>query len=275
MPKQTTIETDNLRLSLGGADILRGISFAVLEGEYVSIIGPNGAGKSTFVKCLAGIYRDWQGSVDICGRDLRSYKHRELAKQISYVPQGGAEQMPFSVHEFVMMGRYPHLSPFTSCTPEDEKAVDKALELTGTREFRDRMMHTLSGGERQNVFIAAALAQGASILLLDEPVTFLDYRHQVNILATLKEINRKSGITIVAVSHDLNDAITWSDKIMAIRAGQNIFHGPPAELLDNMKLRDIYDMSFHFVPNPFSETPFVTPRQNNLDKPDIHGKTQS
>ncbi|MFO7821382.1 MAG: ABC transporter ATP-binding protein [Lentisphaeria bacterium] len=259
MHPQAIIETADLRLSLGNTAILRGISFSVKEGEYVSIIGPNGAGKSTFVKCLAGIYRDWQGELNICGADLRSYPHRELAKQISYVPQGGTEQLPFSVHEFVMMGRYPHLSPFTSCKPEDEKAVEHALELTGAREFRDRMMYTLSGGERQNVFVAAALAQGASILLLDEPVTFLDYKHQVNIMKTLKKINRDSGITIVAVSHDLNDATTWSDQVMAIRDGQNIFHGPPVELLDNAKLREIYDMPFHFVPNPNAEIPFVTP----------------
>lgn len=259
MNKPRLIDVQHLTLSLGGAQILRDLTFSVEGGEYVSIIGPNGAGKSTLVKCLAGIHRKWSGSVDIRGRALQEYPHRQLARNISYVPQSVAGPLPFTVHEFVMMGRYPHLSPFTSCRPEDEAVVEHTLELTGTEHFRDRMMDTLSGGERQNVLIAAALAQGARILLLDEPVTFLDYRHQVEILATLKSINRHPGITIVAVSHNLNDAIKWSDRVLALREGREAFNGNPKDILDNAVLERIYDIPFKFVPNPPAELPLVIP----------------
>ena len=253
------IEADNLSLRLGGAQILQGLSFALEAGEYVSVVGPNGAGKSTLVKCLAGIHRDWEGELRIRGRSLLKIPHRELAKLVSYVPQADGRSLPFSVHEFVMMGRYPHLSAFSSCRPEDEAVVDAALELTGLNDFRHRMMDTLSGGERQNAHIAAALAQGAEVLLLDEPVTFLDYRHQSDILRTLKQINRDSGIAIVSVSHDLNHAVEWSDRIVAIRSGRAVFDGLPSQILDNQWLRTIYDIPFRFVPNPASELPLVIP----------------
>ncbi|MCF7855418.1 MAG: ABC transporter ATP-binding protein [Candidatus Pacebacteria bacterium] len=259
MNDQPIIEAEKLCLTLGGAVILRGLSLTVRAGDYVSIIGPNGAGKSTFVKCLAGIHRQWQGRLDIEGRSLHDYSRRELARAISYVPQADGRQLPFTVHEFIMMGRYPHLSAFSSCSAEDEAVVERMLELTGMGCFRHRMMDTLSGGERQNVHIAAALAQGARVLVLDEPVTFLDYRHQVAIMRTLKTVNRESGITVVAVSHDLNHAVEWSDRILAIRDGREVFYGTPREILDNRTLQAIYDIPFKFIADPEAPLPVITP----------------
>ncbi len=251
------IEVAQLGIRLGGTDILHDLSFTVGSGEYLSIIGPNGAGKSTLIKCLAGIHRHWHGQIRIAGAPLLGYARRELARLVSYVPQADGRQLPFTVHEFVMMGRYPHLSPFTSCRPEDEKAVEEAMRLTGIGEFRNRMIDTLSGGERQNVHIAAALAQGARILLLDEPSTFLDYRHQVEIMRTIKSINRDSGITVIAISHDINAAVCWSNRLLALRDGRAVFQGSPAAILSGGTLGGIYDTSFRLIPDPQAKLPLV------------------
>ena len=182
------IEINNFSFAIGSKNILDSISLIVHEKEYLSIIGPNGAGKTTLLKCLMRIYSGGQGTITLKGVPLIEYSQKELARLISYVPQNDGRSLPFTVEEFVMMGRYPYLSPFTSLSKEDKKAVREALELTETVNLMDRHLGTLSGGELQTVYIAAALAQGASILLLDEPVTFLDPKHQDDILMILKKI---------------------------------------------------------------------------------------
>ncbi|MBC8206084.1 MAG: ABC transporter ATP-binding protein [Kiritimatiellaeota bacterium] len=230
-------------MKLGGVSILKGISFSVAEGEYISIIGPNGAGKTTLMRCLLGMYV-YEGSVRIDGTECSQANSRELAKTISYVPQTHDMEFPLTVRDFVMMGRYPYLSPLAPAQKRDIEAVEKALEVTGTGSFRDRLLRTLSGGERQKVYIAAALAQETPVMLLDEPATFLDWKHQADVMQLLKKINRECGATIVAVNHDLNSAAHWSDRIIALKEGAVLLDGPPAEIIQPGPLKELFETTF-------------------------------
>lgn len=240
----------NLSLTVGGNRILDRVSLSLAAGEYVSIVGQNGAGKSTLIKCLAGICADWRGDIEIDGVPLRSLSQRRRGRLLSYVPQADARVLPFTVEEFVTMGRYPYLSPFTTVSPEDRAAVERALRMTEVEQFRARWLGTLSGGERQKVFIAAAVAQGARIVLLDEPTTFLDYRHQHEILALLGSLNRESGTTVLAVYHDLNSAVAWSHRIVGLKNGRLAFSGTAADTLDPAVLRNLFEVDFSFVEGP-------------------------
>ncbi|MDF7799024.1 ABC transporter ATP-binding protein [Pontiellaceae bacterium B1224] len=253
------INIKDLSISLSGNGILKGISLDIAEGEYVSIIGPNGAGKTTLIKCMAGIYSEWIGSFLINGQPYAKLSSRELARLQSYVPQAEGRTNPLTVEEFVATGRYPHLSAFTSMKQDDYHAVDQALQTAGLLDFRKRKIATLSGGERQMAFIAAALAQETKILLLDEPSTFLDYRHQANVAALLKSACRENGITVVAVHHDINTATSCSDRIVAIKNGTVAFKGSPLETSDAELLNKIYDTKFEITPTPHRPLPLVTP----------------
>ncbi|MFC1489724.1 ABC transporter ATP-binding protein [Candidatus Latescibacterota bacterium] len=238
---------------------MKNISLSVNEGEYVSVIGPNGAGKTTLLKCLMRIYTGGTGHISISGKPIESYKQKELAKLLSYVPQGDSRSLDFTAYEFVMMGRYPYLSPFTSLSGDDKKAVNDALEATETVHLRDRYLNTLSGGERQNVFIAAAIAQGSNILLLDEPTTFLDPKHQYDINKTLKRVNRTQGFTIVSVTHDINNASLLSSRIILLKDGSVAFTGKPTEVMCNDVLEAVYGKEFLFVDHPSTGHPVIIP----------------
>lgn len=244
------IKIRNLSLTLTGKEILKGVSLEVNRGEYVSIIGPNGAGKTSLVKCISRIYTNWSGSVEINGKDITHCSQRELAQQLSYVPQAEGRALPFTVFEFVLMGRYPHLSPFTSISSADKEMVAQILEKTGLAPFSERQLNTLSGGERQMVFIAAALAQGADILLLDEPTSFLDYRHQAEVMELLSRLHRENEITIISVSHDINAACMQSSRIMALKGGERRFFETPEKAMDTARLEELYETPFLIADHP-------------------------
>ncbi|VGO14910.1 Ferric enterobactin transport ATP-binding protein FepC [Pontiella desulfatans] len=251
------IQIKNLSISLSGNEILKGVSLDIGEGVYVSIIGPNGAGKTTLVKCMAGIYREWSGSIGIGGKAFGDLGNRELARLQSYVPQAEGRTNPLTVEEFVATGRYPHLSAFTTMQKDDYEAVDKALDRAGLLPLRKRNLNTLSGGERQMAFIAAALAQDTQILLLDEPSTFLDYRHQAKVASILKSACREHGITVVAVHHDINTATSCSNQIVALKDGTIAFEGTPAETANAEVLQNIYCTEFVVAPSPHRPLPYI------------------
>ena len=251
------IQIKNLFITLSGTQILKGVSLDIGAGEYISIIGPNGAGKTTLIKCLAGIYRNWSGEIQLTDKPFSKLSCREIAQLQSYVPQAEGRTNPLTVEEFVATGRYPHLSAFTTMQKEDYDAVEQELARAGLQPFRKRKMSTLSGGERQMAFIAAALAQNTKILLLDEPSTFLDYRHQANVATILKSACRERGITVVAVHHDINTAAACSDRIHAIKDGDLIFSGTPAEATQAATLEKIYDTPFISTPAPHRSIPFI------------------
>jgi len=260
----TVITIRDLGVRVGRKDILRDVSFSVRRGQYLTVIGPNGAGKTTLLKCLDRIVGRWAGRIEVCGRALEDYRQRDLARLLSYVPQADGRGLPFTAEQFVLMGRYPYLSPFASITRHDRQVVQEVLQRTRTAEFAGRMLQTLSGGERQRVYIAAALAQQSEILLLEEPTTFLDYRHQAEIRELLAAVNRRSGVTIVAVTHDVNPAVLESDQVVALREGAVVFCGPPCELMRPDVLREIYGTEFLLVEHPHTRLPMVVPRVMGL-----------
>lgn len=241
----SAIQTENLRLRIGDEQILNDVSLSIERSEYVSIIGPNGAGKTSLLRCLLGMYT-YEGSVQIAGIDCATGDSRELARQVSYVPQTHDMEFPLSVYDFVMMGRYPYFSPLAPAQPRDCAAVEKAMEITDILPLKERRLRTLSGGERQKVYIAAALAQGTPVMLLDEPATFLDWKHQAEIMALLKKINVECGATIVAVNHDLNSAAHWSDRIIAMKNGSVFSSGPPETLMQPEPLEQLFETPFVF-----------------------------
>jgi iron complex transport system ATP-binding protein len=261
------IEVGNFSFSIGKKEILRDVSFSVREQEYLTIVGPNGAGKTTLLKCLDRIYTGGTGQIHVFGRTLTSFSQRDLARLVSYVPQADGRVFPYTVEEFVLMGRYPHISPFSSISREDRQVVREALERTETAQFADRRLDTLSGGERQTAYIAAALAQGAKVLLLDEPTTFLDYRHQAKIRELLVRINRESGVTIVSVTHDVNRAVLDSNRMVAIRDGSVVFCGTPEEIMEREVLEEIYDTPFLLVDHPHAGVPVIVPQVPGEGRP--------
>jgi iron complex transport system ATP-binding protein len=252
------LRIEELSVRLGGTPVLTDVSFTVAAGEYVVIVGPNGAGKTTLLRCLVRILRG-EGSIELEGRPLESYRQRDLARLVAYVPQVGNWAAPYTVGQFVAMGRYPHLSPFSSLSPDDHRAVREALDRTHTADFADRMLETLSGGERQQVGIAAALAQGARLLLLDEPTTFLDYRHQAEVLSLLREANRETGVTILAVTHDLNHAALEADRAVALREGRVLFCGTARDLMQRDVLRRVYATDLLLIDHPAASVSIVVP----------------
>jgi iron complex transport system ATP-binding protein len=262
------LEVSGVSLRLEGKEILCDVSFAVRRGEYLSIVGPNGAGKTSLLRCIDRLLAGATGRIEVFGRPLESYRQKELAKRLSYVPQADGRVSPFTVKQFVLMGRYPYLSPFTSVDRDGRQAVDEAMELTGTGQFAGRRLDTLSGGERQKVYIAAALAQAAEILLLDEPTTFLDYRHQAEIRDVLARVKRASGLTIVCVTHDLNRAALDSDRIVALCGGRVVFSGPPHQIMHTEALERIYQTQFLLVAHPHARLPVIVPESPGEGRPE-------
>lgn len=258
---EPAVVIDGLSLSIRGTSILRDVSARIDAGQTWSVLGANGAGKSTLLKCLVRIHRGWTGDVRLFGRPLASYSQRELARRVAYVPQpGGDQQFPYTVRQFIAMGRYAYSGLFGAAHGGDDDAVDGAMEQTNVGAFADRRLHTLSGGERQKVFIAAALAQGGDLLLLDEPTAFLDYRHQEEVVRILRRVNRERGATIVAVTHDVNDAILAGGRALALREGRVVWTGPTERLASEELLGTIFDASFRFLDDPATGLRLVAPQ---------------
>jgi iron complex transport system ATP-binding protein len=256
------LETRDLKVRLGETDVLNGVSLRAGADELVAIIGPNGAGKSTLLRALDGLQTVNGGVVEVDGRLVSDLKRRELARLISYVPQNDVPADGYTVRAFVEMGRYPHLAAWSALTGDDRRAVDEALDLTETHHLAARSMKTLSGGERQRVWIAAALAQGGTILLLDEPTSFLDYRHQVQVLDLRERLYAEEGYTVVAVTHDLNGLVADADTVIGLVEGRVEFAGPPRELFHAASLERIYGNDFFLVAGGRHGLPLVMPARN-------------
>ena len=257
--KKPLIEIKDFCFAYAGKKILDGVSLNVYESEYLSIIGPNGAGKTTLLKYMVRILRGGEGNIRLDGRLLAQYRQKELARLVSYVAQGDSGGALFTVAEYVLMGRYPYLSPFTTFSAPDRAAAENALELTETAHLANRRIDTLSGGGRQIVFIASAIAQGARIMLLDEPTTFLDPRHESHVLDIIKKVNRKFAITVISVTHDINHAALQSDRIVSLKDGKVMFDGPAGDIMDNRVLERIYGKRFDFVKHPENGSLIIVP----------------
>ncbi len=243
----TIIEVRDLGYSFKERLVLKGISFSIRRGETWSVIGKNGAGKSTLIRCIAGLLNTSAGSVLIHGRDVAALKPRDRAKVLSYVPQAAARNLaPYSVLEFVMLGRFPYQGIMTIPSPEDRRIVREALALADIDAFRERLVTTLSGGELQRVFLAAAVAQQSNILLLDEPATFLDPLHQHLMTKTLQRIHEELGTIIITITHDVNAAIASFSNVLALVDGSLFFAGPVSDFRERCPgiLNKIYSIPF-------------------------------
>ena len=245
------LRISGLSLSIGETHILRNVTFDIPRGRFLSIVGPNGAGKTTLLRCVMGVVDNWSGAILVDGRPVGSHKRKDLARLVSYVPQSDDMWFPFTGRELVMMGRYPYLSPFTPPSRNDVEVVERTLEATGTTSLADRDMRTLSGGERQKILIAGALAQEAGIMLLDEPTTFLDPRHTDEVLSILAGLN-KSGVTVVMVTHDINHAAYYADSVTAFVDGSVAFNGYSEDLMNKEVLASVYGKEFILVKHPES-----------------------
>jgi iron complex transport system ATP-binding protein len=228
---------------------LRDISLDVRRASLTGLLGPNGCGKTTLLKLLSGVIRPDGGTVTLDGTPLAGIGRRQVARQIAVVPQETHPAFDFSVMEMVLMGRHPHLGRFQLEGPDDFAVAREALIATGTDHLVDRVYQTLSGGEKQRVVIASALAQSPDILLLDEPTASLDLGYQLEVASLLWRLNRERGVTMVLATHDLNLAASLCDTLVLLREGRVLAHGPTRDVLTAAAVRQLYgvdaDVSFH------------------------------
>ena len=216
------------------------MSLEVLRGELVGILGPNGSGKTTLLKVLMGALRPQSGSVTLDGRLLGDWSQRQIARQVAFVPQETHAPFDFTVLDIVLMGRYPHLGTFTLEGPEDLAIARRALDATATAEFEERPFSTLSGGEKQRVVIASALAQTPQLLLLDEPTASLDIGHEIEVQMLLRRLNADANVTMVLSTHDLNLAAALCHRLVLLKDGQVLDAGPTAQVLTSAAVRALY-----------------------------------
>lgn len=253
-------------LAGGGSEgwALRGLTCEVREGEIFGIIGPNGSGKSTLLKLLGALLPPHQGTIRLQDRPLDSFSRQELARLVAYVPQQSSVVFPFTLAEFVLMGRFPHrrtggvLGGFGWETAEDLRAAGQAMDAMEVLHLEGRAISDVSGGERQRAVIARALAQAPSILLLDEPTVFLDLRHQVDICAIMRRLNREQGLTVVWVSHDLNLAAQYCDRLLLLQEGAMVRLGAPSAVLQPEVIESVYRCPVLVDRHPASGVPRVT-----------------
>lgn len=239
--------------------VLSDVSLTVDDGEFISIIGPNGSGKSTLLRCLGRLLRPASGTVSLGERAIWDFDPREFARRVAFVPQGPLAPPDLVVEELVWRGRFPHRSLFGRRLPHDTVAVQRAVELADVGSLRGRAIGTLSGGERQRAFIALALAQEPQLLLLDEPTTFLDVAHQLDLLALLTKLNAEQGLTVVAVMHDLTQAAMFSRRLVAVREGVVVSDGPPAKVLTARRMKEIFGANLRVTADPVTGAPLVLP----------------
>ena len=221
---------------------LHGVSLDVERGGLVGVLGPNGSGKTTLLRLLGGLLTPASGRITIDGRDVSHMTRRDLARRIAIVPQETRLSFEYSVLEVVLMGRFPHLGPFELESPEDVTIARRALEATGTLALADRPYQTLSGGEKQRVIIAGALAQATDLMLLDEPTAALDPGYQIEIAALLRRLNADRDVTIVVATHDLNFAAGLCRDLLLLREGRVLASGPTTKALTRESVRALYDV---------------------------------
>ncbi|MDR2350004.1 MAG: ABC transporter ATP-binding protein [Deltaproteobacteria bacterium] len=246
------LSVTDFHFTVGDKEILKGVDFSLPEGGCLSILGPNGAGKSTLLKCLLRLHDKGtsRGEILVADKPIESYSQKELAKLISYVPQAGGWIPPFTISELLKLSRFPYSTSVSSLTRRDFAAVDRALALTSLESMADRPLKTLSGGERQKAFLAAALAQGTPIMLLDEPASFLDPHHASEMEKLLIDLNREEGLTMVAVTHDLNHPVKSGGFALILRGGKNLYFGEVSGLLGSGVLENAFNHEFVYLTHP-------------------------
>ena len=255
---ETLYSLRKVSFSYDGLQVLSDVTFDIQKGELVGVIGPNGAGKTTLLRLLAGYLTPQEGSVAFLGKDLHGYDKQELARTVATLPQGIATVFPYVVEEFILMGRYPHVDRRFGYGREGEDIVGDVMRTMGISHLRGRLMSMLSEGERQKVYLAQCVAQSPGVLLLDEPVSHLDIKHQMQTLELLAALNR-DGLTIVMILHDLNLASEFCSRILLLSQGRIFADGDPQNTLTYQRLEEAYGTVVVVRENPLSGKPFVLP----------------
>lgn len=249
-----------LNWEAGGEYILKEMSTAFEDGIFYGIIGPNGAGKTSLLRHIMRIIRPEEQAVRLRGEDILGFRRKNLAREMAWVPQNTAIDVGFTASDIVMMGRFPYLKPFQRESAGDRESVREALELTNSWSLRDKAFHTLSGGEAQRVIAARAIAQDTPVIILDEPVSHLDIRHQKELMDTMRILNRDRGKTILAVLHDLNLAAEYCEKLLLLHKGEIFAAGTPEEVLSPENLSEVYGMEFHRLTHPTTKGLYLIPK---------------
>jgi iron complex transport system ATP-binding protein len=241
------IELRGVRVELGGRAVVDGVDAAVADGEWLGLIGPNGAGKTTLLRAIAGLV-PFAGEIDLDGRRTRELSRGDLARLVAVVPQEPSTPPWMTVAEYVLLGRTPHLGPLAKEGARDREAAARSLARLDLLPLADRRLGTLSGGEKQRVVVARALAQEAPIVLLDEPTAALDIGHQQQALELLDGLRAESGLTLVAAMHDLTLAAQYADRMLLLDAGRVVADGPPVDVLTETVISEHYGAAIDVVP---------------------------
>jgi len=253
------LQARGLRLGYGENLVVDGLDLDVLSGAVTAVIGPNGCGKSTLLRALGRLLSPRSGHVLLDGKRIDRMSTREVARVLGVLPQTPQAPEGLTVADLVARGRHPHQRWYRQWSSDDEAAVAEALRMTGMLEFAERTLDELSGGQRQRAWISMALAQGTDLLLLDEPTTYLDLAHQVDVLDLVHQLNSEAGRTVVMVLHDLNLAARYADHLVAMRAGRIVAQGTPESVLTEELLREVFDLEARVLTDPVSGTPLVVP----------------
>ena len=236
-----TLKVENLNVSIAQQPILQDLSLDFAAGRRTAIVGPNGAGKSTLLRAVAGLNHDYTGSICLDGQEIRQLARQHMARKLAILPQGAAAPPDTTVGQLVDYGRFPYRSWFrTSDAKADREAVTWAMQVTKVTQFRDRQVQSLSGGERQRAFLAMALAQQPETLLLDEPTTYLDIAHQLEVMKIVTTINETYGMTVIMVLHDINHALQYADEIAVLKDKHIVAQGVPETVLTVEMLAQVF-----------------------------------
>ena len=248
------LEVRGVKVAIDGKEILHGISAAFSAGRRTAIIGPNGAGKSTLLKALAAINTDYTGEVLLAGQEIRTMGRKEIAKKIGILPQGAAAPPDTTVRQLVDYGRFPYRGLFSRDAKTDREVVEWAMQATHVQALSQRQVQTLSGGERQRVFLAMVLAQQPEVLLLDEPTTYLDIAHQLEVMDIVARLNSEYKMTIIMVLHDINHALQYADEIMIVKDGSLKAQGMPREVMTVERLAETFGVRADIFTNSQGKT---------------------
>jgi len=258
-PPVAALAGEDLCLAYDQVEVVADLSVSVPAGKITAIVGPNACGKSTLLRALARLLKPRRGAVLLDGTSIHTLPTREVATKLGILPQAPVAPDGITVADLVGRGRYPHQGWFRKWTAADRLAVDAALEATGTCDLAGRLVDELSGGQRQRVWIAMTLAQGTGLMLLDEPTTYLDLAHQVEVLELLADLNARQGRTIVIVLHDLNQACRYADHLVAVRDGRVHAEGLPGAVVDATLVRDVFGLECRVIEDPITGTPLCLP----------------
>ena len=238
--------------------VVRDLDLALPPGEVTAIVGANGSGKSTVLRALARLLRPQAGAVLLDGADVHRLPTRDVARRLGLLPQGPVTPDGITVADLVRRGRTPHTSVFRQWSPDDQRAVDAALGITGLTALAGELVDSLSGGQRQRAWLAMTVAQETPLLLLDEPTTFLDVAHQLDVLELVRDLHA-AGRTVAMVLHDINQAARYADHLVAMRDGRVVAAGPPAQVLTAELMAEVFGVRCHLLPDPDSGTPLIVP----------------